>query len=902
MTAVTTDRAATPCYLPAVAAAADRAGRRLRPTPQWTYVERPDAQRPAHGWKLHLSARPAALGETLDRALPVLTAAACDFKTVPSVEALAELNSAQAANPASVGKAVTVYPAQDPDALTELARRLARALSGMTAPVIRSDRRVAGDAPVYYRYGPFGQCWRIDANGEPELIMYGPDGQDFPGLAGLFYSCPPWAGDPFCAPVPAKSAPAEGAAPAAALLGGRYRLERCVQSTARGAVYRAHDTTSGGAVFVKQAYAWVGERPDGSDTRMLLRNGRRILAHLDGAGNTPRLVDHFRHGTDEYLVTPNLGASTLRADVAEHGVYLDPVDTPAPARVDGATLSGLARRLLELLDAVHARGVVVRDLAPKNLILGEGGKLHIIDLDIAACRGLQLPGHTPGYAAPAQRDNPPARSEDDYYSLGATLFHAATGLEPVVDEKDGPARERTLTRLADLYPAVAEGTARGALALIPDLLHEDAAHRARAAERLRTGAEELTGQSTCIADTSMTDRELDRTTERLLRELHHYAQQTTGPQRGTPASTTLFSGTAGIALELLRHPDPASQRAALRLAAHAAHPDRVLASEGWMFGATGTAVALAAVARHIRSGPAPVTGADADAEDVPNADALAAAAARLAPPDPTLLPGPDQATDDCTHGLAGLGLAHLRLADLLGDPRHATVAEHCLTRLAGGDCRTAADGSETDRPGTGASVRHGHAHGTAGLLGFLLAYRGSGREHPASDAACEQWTTALVRQTHEMIAATALPTCRPLVLSWCQGLAGVGHTLLYAGRILHRPDLTDLAAQAGLAAAPFAARTAVVNQCCGMAGFGEFLLDLAHETGEAEFTRQARRIAVLAATRAPAAPTPPDALTTRLASFGYGSAGVLAFLRRARQHPAHIESDDDSALRPTRPW
>ncbi|MGK5632182.1 class IV lanthionine synthetase LanL [Streptomyces sp. URMC 123] len=861
------------------------AGRVVRPARHWLYVERPEAVRPAHGWKLHLSARPGTLAETLRRALPVLLAGPCDFKTVPDAAALAERNSAANPNPGAVGKAVTVYPDQFPHAVTGLAEELARVLEGMAAPVVRSDRCVRPGSPVYYRYGPFAARYRIGEDGEPELVMRGPDGAEFPGLAGPNYACPPWALDPFAPLLDGAGATDDGtAAGKDLLLGGRYRLLRGVQRTARGNVYRAIDTADARAVIVKEGYAWVGERPDGFDVRALLRNERRILSVLADIDGVPRFVDHFRHGDDEYVVLTDVGEDSLRDDVTAHGVYLDACDIrPAPVpRADGRSLMRLATELLALLDRVHACDVIARDLTPNNVIVTHGGNLRLIDFGIAAHDGLQFPGHSPGYAPPDQHENPPARIEDDYYALGATLFHAATGLEPAVTA-DGrrPCTARTVQMLAAAHPAVADGTARGALAVIPPLLSDDPARRAEAAATLRGsrhGAlpKPRAAPASPARPTPYTDSELDQRIARLLHRLHTYADQALDQE--TPLPTSAFTGIAGVATELLQHPDAASRRAAHRLARHAARADLPIDQPppGLVFGATGTAVLLANLAART----------DQQLQDI---SPLMEAVTRLAPPDPGRLPPGTELRDDYTHGLAGIGTGHLMLAALTKDSRHVDVADHCAHRLIHGQCERTADTADPDSPGTGASLHHGHAHGTAGFLTFLLAHRTLRGPNPRTEDALEHWCSQLIHQVRRSIADTARPTPRPLAVSWCQGLAGMGTALLHAARVLNRPDCTRLAARAGEAALRLAPRTVATHQCCGLAGLGDFLLDLAHATGDTQWNHEARRLTAILRARTPhqdAGPHRhfPRGTAHRDASWGYGDAGILGFLRRLRHH------------------
>ena len=147
----------------------------------WLVVEDPAFRFPTQGWKIHLSARPATLLETLRRSLPALLSVPCHFKVIRSGRLLRDLNSSNN-HPGSIGKAMTVYA--DEGDVVGLARTLAADLAGLEGPRIYSDRRVAPDAPVYYRYGPFRPVYEDNDDGDFELVVTDPRGKTLPGAAG----------------------------------------------------------------------------------------------------------------------------------------------------------------------------------------------------------------------------------------------------------------------------------------------------------------------------------------------------------------------------------------------------------------------------------------------------------------------------------------------------------------------------------------------------------------------------------------------------------------------------------------------------------------------------------------------------------------------------------------------
>jgi Protein kinase domain len=199
---------------------------------------------------------------------------------------------------------------------------------------------------------------------------------------------------------------------------GPYRLLEKIGEGGMGVVYLARDADHR-AVAVKVLGPAVTDDP----------NARRRLQ---------REVETMRRVRSPYV------AEILDADVTGPSPYIatryvpgrtldDVVRKSGPLR--GAALERLAAGLASALAAVHAAGVVHRDLKPGNVML-DGGNPVVIDFGIAhisdATRLTQtgMVMGTPGYLPPEVIEGQPSSGAADVHSWGATVAFAATGRQP----------------------------------------------------------------------------------------------------------------------------------------------------------------------------------------------------------------------------------------------------------------------------------------------------------------------------------------------------------------------------------------------------------------------------------------------------------------------------------------
>ena len=163
-----------------------------------------------------------------------------------------------------------------------------------------------------------------------------------------------------------------------------------------------------------------------------------------GGFHTAPVVDADPQADPPWMVTAYIDGPSLQDDVDLRG--------PLPAEGVLALGAGLA----EGLAAIHACGLVHRDLKPGNVILAADGP-RIIDFGIARAvdgtTGLTTPGTVLGtvaYASPEQIRGESAGPASDVFSLGGVLAFAATGIPPFGGDSAAAVMFRIVSQPPDL--------------------------------------------------------------------------------------------------------------------------------------------------------------------------------------------------------------------------------------------------------------------------------------------------------------------------------------------------------------------------------------------------------------------------------------------------------------------
>jgi serine/threonine protein kinase/tetratricopeptide (TPR) repeat protein len=241
------------------------------------------------------------------------------------------------------------------------------------------------------------------------------------------------------------SGPANEASRPPRVWGHLHLLEK-VGEGSFGEVYRAYDRRLSRDVALKLLRA--DARTHTPLAERLLREGR-ALARV-----------HHQNVVTVFGAEEHDGRVGLWMELVEGRTLAESVAREGPYSAREATLIG--QDLCRALAAVHAAGLVHRDIKAQNVMRQHGGRVVLMDFGAGELRDrptragrVRVTG-TPLSTAPEVLAGAPADPSSDIYSLGVLLFYLVTGRFPVeadtLEELRGKHAQRTHTNLHDVRP------------------------------------------------------------------------------------------------------------------------------------------------------------------------------------------------------------------------------------------------------------------------------------------------------------------------------------------------------------------------------------------------------------------------------------------------------------------
>ena len=259
-----------------------------------------------------------------------------------------------------------------------------------------------------------------------------------------------------------------------------YRLVEKVGEGASGVIYKAEDLTLGRLVALKCLPPAAG-----NPGAVRFQHEARTASGVAHA-NVCTIYEIGEHDGQPFLALEWLEGATLAARLKTRPLASTEIVDVASQLADG-------------LSAIHAAGIVHRDVKPGNIFLTAQGQVKLIDFGVSlliprTSSGLQLnagaPAGTSAYMSPEQLLGLELDPRSDIFSLGIVLYEMAAGRHPFGGDTDLDVMHRIL----DAAPAPFAASARltGELGrIIMKSLEKDRKLRFQTASDLRADLERV---------------------------------------------------------------------------------------------------------------------------------------------------------------------------------------------------------------------------------------------------------------------------------------------------------------------------------------------------------------------------------------------------------------------------
>jgi len=208
---------------------------------------------------------------------------------------------------------------------------------------------------------------------------------------------------------------------------GRYEIVSTVESGGYGTVYAANDLLHPDqpSVALKVVHSEKSMRPDFLSKFLREAYTHSRLVHP----NIVRLIDFGQYDGVYFQVLEFLEGLNLEEVLSTSGLLSE------------ETAVFTAYEVAKVLDYLRVRGVVHRDLKPRNIMITDEGEVKVLDFGMARHRrdetlsSSEWVGGTPQFVSPEYiRSSHEVDCQSDIYSFGMTLYYAVSGRFPFPED------------------------------------------------------------------------------------------------------------------------------------------------------------------------------------------------------------------------------------------------------------------------------------------------------------------------------------------------------------------------------------------------------------------------------------------------------------------------------------
>jgi hypothetical protein len=349
--------------------------------------EAPDRQ--SQGWKLYVPMTMLNARAIVQRTAPLLVSSGLQFKYVRDLRTLCKLNEGTYGY-SQVGKNLVIYLPEPDAAFVTALKRILQPFRD-ECPAVPCARPIGDRLPLYYRYGSYRHA---------HITIGGVEVVD--DRLDLARAVPPGIEDALaghCSEVPED--------PAIAAFLGTFPVFRALRQQGKSGVFHCMNLASETfqEVVLKVGYHRGCVQPDGSDGCTLLRRELafyRLLAQHGIDRLAPALVDALDVPRKVILALDHVAGSDLLS-----------------CKLDGRLTVAHLDAAWAMIEEIHGRGLFLGDAKLGNFLLGDDGRLRIVDFETAGVLGQSPPSIRTFLLSPPPTDQ---RAHDRAHFLASVLF------------------------------------------------------------------------------------------------------------------------------------------------------------------------------------------------------------------------------------------------------------------------------------------------------------------------------------------------------------------------------------------------------------------------------------------------------------------------------------------------
>ncbi|MDR3713322.1 MAG: lanthionine synthetase LanC family protein [Puia sp.] len=377
------------------------------------------------GWILDLSSVIWQLSDLLHNIVPILLNENVAFKIIQNSKKATSILTGEEGY-IQLGKLISIYPSNEDHAI-KLGAKLISCTASFKGPQILTDRRLHGI--LYTRYGAGNPVLKSNESGIQDKYIYDfkgnlirdPYHMPFQLLEGITW--------PFSSIAPNKPPKKE------TVLQDKYKPMELLKEDARGYVKKGLWLKKIWQVkwcVIKEGRQYMTSDIWGRDISDRLRWQFELHKDLHGIIPIPEVYDLFQENGDSYLVMEYVKGISLEKRV--YNIFNQRIWIELPLS-DRLLMLDYIAQIFDIIQQMHKKGYIHRDITPVNFLINKTEKLWVIDLELSYNEYLQRPAPafrvgTPGFMSPEQLNTMTPRVEQDIYAIGSLMIFILTGLLP----------------------------------------------------------------------------------------------------------------------------------------------------------------------------------------------------------------------------------------------------------------------------------------------------------------------------------------------------------------------------------------------------------------------------------------------------------------------------------------